>query len=123
MQTTQSIVENLLKSDGEREVVLISAKPSISRWKLRGKYRRLNKKLAKFAMNTQQVYFVDVWNPMLNGRKVKTDIFVEDGLHMNGKGYEIWYNALKEFVDWLLCDTIGIWKYDIVPLPIYKLTL
>ena len=50
-------------------------------------------------MNTKQVAFVDVWSPMLNGRKVKTDIFMEDGLHMNGKGYEIWYNALKEFVD------------------------
>ena len=99
LHTTQSIVENLLKSDGEREVVLISAKPSISRWKLRGKYRRLNRKLAKCAMNTQQVDFVDGWSPMLNGRKVKTDIFVEDGLHMNGRGYEIWYNALKEFVD------------------------
>jgi lysophospholipase L1-like esterase len=35
---------------------------------------------------------------MLNGRKLKKDIFIEDGLHMNPKGYDIWYTVMKEFV-------------------------
>jgi lysophospholipase L1-like esterase len=42
--------------------------------------------------------YADVWKPMLSRRKVKEDIFIEDGLHMNAKGYEIWYEALKPYV-------------------------
>jgi lysophospholipase L1-like esterase len=44
------------------------------------------------------VEYADVWDPMLDDRKVKQDIFIEDGLHMNDKGYDIWYNVLKPFV-------------------------
>jgi lysophospholipase L1-like esterase len=97
--TTEKIITKLQMDRPDREVVLISAKPSLSRWKLRGKYRRLNKKMAKLAAENTKVDFVDVWNPMLNKRKVRDDIFVEDGLHMNEKGYDIWYNTIKDFVD------------------------
>ncbi len=97
--TTEKIIQRLLMDNPNREVVLISAKPSLSRWKLRRRYKRLNKKMAKYATENTEIDFVDVWNPMLNKRKVKDDIFVEDGLHMNEKGYDIWYNAIKGFVD------------------------
>lgn len=99
LETTKQIIQRLKEDNPNRKVVLISAKPSLSRWKLRGKYKRLNRKIAKFADETSNVDFVDVWNPMLLGRKVRQDIFVEDGLHMNEKGYDIWYSTLKEFVD------------------------
>ena len=42
--------------------------------------------------------YADVWSPMLNGRKLKTDLFIEDGLHMNQKGYDLWYTAVKDLV-------------------------
>ena len=99
LDTTEEIIKKLKSDNPKREIVLISAKPSLSRWKLRGKYRRLNKKMKKFSEANSKVEFVDVWNPMLLGGKVREDIFVEDGLHMNAKGYEIWYQALKSFVN------------------------
>ena len=99
LETTNSIIEKMLMDDPNREIVLISAKPSLSRWRLRKKYKRLNKKLAKYANENAKVAFVDVWSPMLDKRKVKDDIFVEDGLHMNEKGYNIWYNTIKDFMD------------------------
>lgn len=97
--TTETIIEKLHQDNPEREIVLISAKPSLSRWKLRGKYKRLNKKMKEFALENSKVDFINVWNPMLNKRKVREDIFIEDGLHMNEKGYDIWYNTIKEYVD------------------------
>lgn len=98
LEDTAKIVEKLKEDREDRAIVLISAKPSLSRWKLKRKYKRLNKKLSNFAKERDGVEFVDVWNPMLDGRRVKSDIFVEDGLHMNEKGYEIWYTTLKEYV-------------------------
>lgn len=99
LKTAQNILGQLQAIKPTMEIVLISAKPSISRWKFRGKYRRLNRKLEKLAQTTEGVDFVDVWYPMLDKRKVKQDIFVEDGLHMNKKGYDIWYDVIKDYVE------------------------
>jgi lysophospholipase L1-like esterase len=98
LKTAQKILGQLQQKSPGMEIVLISAKPSISRWKFRGKYRRLNRKLEKLAQETEGIDFVDVWYPMLDKRKVKQDIFVEDGLHMNKKGYDIWYDVIKDYV-------------------------
>lgn len=99
LRTAEGILAQLQQKNQTMEIVLISAKPSISRWHYRGRYRRLNRKLSKLASETQRVNFVDVWYPMLDKRKVKQDIFVEDGLHMNKKGYDIWYETLKDYVE------------------------
>ena len=99
VERAESILNTLQQEKPNMEIVLISAKPSISRWKFRGKYRRLNRKLDKLASKTNGIDFVDVWYPMLDEKKVKQDIFIEDGLHMNKKGYDIWYEAIKDHID------------------------
>ena len=80
-------------------VVLLSTKPSIARWEFKEKYVLLNGLLKDIAEKHSHVVYVDVWNPMLkrNG-EVKTKLFIEDGLHMNKEGYEIWKNALIPFL-------------------------
>jgi len=99
IKKAEGIIRTLRQEKPNMEIVLISAKPSISRWKFRGKYRRLNRKLNKLAAENSGIDFVDVWHPMLDKKKVKQDIFIEDGLHMNKKGYDIWYNAIKDYID------------------------
>lgn len=99
LDTTAEIIRRIKFKNPATEVILIAAKPSISRWKIRGKYKRLNRKMERFTKNDSQLYYVDVWKPMLNKRKLKTDIFIEDGLHMNQKGYDIWYEAMKDLVN------------------------
>ncbi|AYN68706.1 G-D-S-L family lipolytic protein [Euzebyella marina] len=97
--TTRQIISLIRENDPSTEIVIISAKPSISRWKLRGKYKRLNRKFNRLARKDDLLNYVDVWSPMLNGRDLKRDIFIEDGLHMNSKGYDIWYDTMKELVE------------------------
>lgn len=97
--TIEEIIRRIKATDETTQVILISAKPSISRWKIRGKYKRLNRKMERFTQNDPKVFFVDVWKPMLNNHKLKTDIFIEDGLHMNQKGYDIWYETMKDLVN------------------------
>jgi len=99
LKKAEAILNTLQKRNPNMEIVLISAKPSISRWKYRGRYRRLNRKLDRLASKTEGIVFVDVWYPMLDNKKVKKDIFVEDGLHMNEKGYDIWYDVIKNYMD------------------------
>lgn len=99
MKRAEYILSVLQQRNPNMEIVLISAKPSIARWKYRGRYRRLNRKLDKLASENEKIDFVDVWYPMLDDRKVKQDIFIEDGLHMNDKGYDIWYDVIKDYID------------------------
>jgi lysophospholipase L1-like esterase len=78
-------------------VVLISPKPSIARWELRKDYELLNKKLKHLAKKTDKTEFADVWSAMLdeNGN-VFQDVFLNDNLHMNKKGYDIWGKVIGE---------------------------
>jgi len=98
-KTLEQIIDGIHRNDSTTRVVLIAAKPSIARWNLKGKYKRLNRKMGLLAENHPLVDYADVWHPMLDGSKVKQDIFIEDGLHMNAKGYQIWYDVLKPFVN------------------------
>ncbi len=98
LRTTSVIIQKIKDNNPETKIILISAKPSISRWKLRRRYKRLNRKYLRLTEKDPLLEFVDVWNPMLNGRKLKTDIFIKDGLHMNPKGYILWYEAMKDLV-------------------------
>lgn len=95
----QQIIRKIRTQNSAVKVVLIAAKPSIARWELKRDYKRLNRKFKKMSRKDADISYVDVWKPMLDRRKVKQDIFIEDGLHMNAKGYEIWYNAMKPFLD------------------------
>lgn len=81
------------------KVYFISAKPSIARWHLRDRYVQFNKELQTWANSRKNVYFIDIWNKMLNADgSLRKELFIEDGLHMNRKGYDIWRDSLRPYV-------------------------
>ena len=91
----------MIKTDlPQTKIVFIAPKPSIARWNLKKDYNKLNKKLAKLCKKQDNTEFADVWNIMLdeNG-EVYTDIFIEDGLHMNKKGYDLWAKVMLQFLN------------------------
>jgi lysophospholipase L1-like esterase len=94
-----TIVAKIRALNPTTEIVLIAAKPSIARWNLKRKYKQLNRRFKKMSASNPQLSYADVWQPMLTKRRVKQDIFIEDGLHMNAKGYELWYEVIKEHID------------------------
>ncbi len=81
------------------EIIFISAKPSVARWQLKEPYQVFNSQLKEWTSKQKRVKFADVWTPMLNDKgEVRTDLFVEDNLHMNQKGYEIWTTVLRKYL-------------------------
>ena len=98
IETTKDVLKRIQAKLPNADIVLISAKPSISRWRLKGKYKRLNKRFLKIALGNPKISYANVWDIMLNGRKVRTDIFIEDGLHMNKLGYDLWFEQIKPFL-------------------------
>ncbi|MAW50743.1 MAG: G-D-S-L family lipolytic protein [Flavobacteriaceae bacterium] len=90
------IIERIKDKNDKIKIILISAKPSISRWHLRDKYIQLNQKYRELANKSDFIEFADTWSAMVENGVLKKDIFIEDGLHLNEKGYEIWEKTLKK---------------------------
>ncbi len=86
----------------DTEVIVLNVKPSISRWHLKDAIIELNRKLSRYAASQKELTLIDVFNPMLDeeGSPI-ADLFLEDGLHMNEKGYQIWIEELRSQVEWL----------------------
>jgi len=77
-------------------VFFVSMKPSPVRWEIWDRVRRANELIRAFCERTDTVRFVDVASPMLrDDGSVRTDIFIEDNLHMNDAGYRIWTSIIK----------------------------
>jgi lysophospholipase L1-like esterase len=77
-------------------VVFVSLKPSPSRWHLKEKMIRANTLIKKYLRKQKATKFVDVFSKMLgdDGTPIK-EIFLEDNLHMNAKGYAIWQQLIE----------------------------
>jgi len=80
-------------------VVFVSIKPSPSRWNLKEKAIVANKLVQQFLKQQKNASYVDVWKPMLGkDGQPKKDIFIEDNLHMNAKGYAIWKKLIQPYL-------------------------
>jgi len=93
------LIEKIKTDLPETQIVLISPKPCIAREGLKKDYEKLNKKLLKISKK-ESIEYADVWNAMLdkNGNVFK-DIFLEDKLHMNKKGYDIWGETISKYLN------------------------
>jgi lysophospholipase L1-like esterase len=79
------------------KLVCISLKPSPARWKLADKFMQTNNLIKAEIAKDKRAIFVDVWAAMLgaNGEPLP-EIFQNDKLHLNEKGYEIWRKILEK---------------------------
>jgi lysophospholipase L1-like esterase len=77
-------------------IYVLSVKPSISRWSMWPAMKETNRLLKEECLKKELLTFVDVASPMLNdeGEPVR-ELFLEDNLHMNRKGYILWRDILR----------------------------
>ena len=99
IRDTKEIIQKIRQKDDQTNIVLIAAKPSLARWHLKRRYKKLNRKFKRLCKEDPLLAFANIWDDMLNGRKVRKDIFIEDGLHMNAKGYALWYEVIKNHIN------------------------
>jgi lysophospholipase L1-like esterase len=84
----------------QARIAFIGIKPSIQRWALIGKVREANALIRAFAEGDDRLAFVDVDGPMLGwDEKPRKDLFVDDGLHLSAKGYQLWNALVRPFLE------------------------
>jgi lysophospholipase L1-like esterase len=93
----KSIVAKIHAAQPGTRIYAVSVKPSVSRWAQWPQAVATNKLLEALCATNPLLTYIDVATPMLlPDGSVMTDIFVEDDLHLNPKGYEIWSAAIRE---------------------------
>jgi len=78
------------------KVTYISMKPSPSRQLLLSKMISGNEMIKKYLSSKKGTSYVDVYREMIDDEgKPRTDLFLDDNLHMNKTGYAIWQKSIE----------------------------
>lgn len=76
-------------------IVYVAIKPSPGRRKLMPKIRITNNLIGQYLSKDKNASFIDIYNDMLTPKgKPIGELFKDDSLHMNEKGYAIWQKAI-----------------------------
>ena len=95
----QEVLQRIRRVYPQVPIFFISLKPSISRLEFLDEMRKSNDLISLYLDTQPLTTFIDVFHPMLNEQgDPRPDIFVEDNLHLNAKGYEIWKRVLQPYV-------------------------
>ena len=83
----------------ETRVAFIAVKPSVARWSIADRVRETNGLISGYAESDPLVDYIDIFTPMLGPDGTpRPDLFVEDGLHLNARGYDVWESVVEPFV-------------------------
>lgn len=91
----QKIRTKIRRQYPEIPVTFISIKPSPARWHLKDSIVYTNKVAQQMTLTDVNFHYVDIYSAMLTDKGVPNPFyFVEDGLHLNLLGYELWAKIL-----------------------------
>ena len=95
----QKFVEIVHAKLPDTEIIYLPVKPSLARWPLWPRMQETNAIVKQFVDRRERITYIDTATPMLgaDGRP-RPEIFLEDGLHMNAEGYQIWSNLLRNML-------------------------
>lgn len=95
VQRVKTLVGMIRQKLGNVPVLFVSLKPSPSRSHLFPKMKEVNAQVKAFLKADKHGAFADVYSQMLDASGAPmADIFLQDKLHMNAKGYVIWQKVL-----------------------------
>lgn len=83
------------------QIVILSMKPTLIDVfigkNVRNNKRISNKELKEYCSENKQLHYLDVTNKMYNSKgKLRSDIFLPDGMHLNELGYTLWSKLVKD---------------------------
>ena len=97
LEDYQQFVEAVLEAQPSTRIVILSIKPSLSRWDVWPEMQASNAAIEAYAEGDARVDFVDIGTAMLGADGLPiAELFVADGLHMTPAGYDVWDEIVME---------------------------
>ncbi len=83
----------------ELRFYVIGAKPSVSRWDFAAKMQSANTMIEDYCHANVGFTYINVWPVLLNAEgRPRAELFIEDMLHLNQAGYDLWASAVVPIV-------------------------
>ncbi len=93
-------VEAVRIKDAELPIYYISISPTNARWKVWDEAHKANELIAEYTATQDNVTFIDTTEQLLGADgQPNNDLFVWDGLHLNGDGYAVWTSIIKPILE------------------------
>ncbi|WP_213949026.1 SGNH/GDSL hydrolase family protein [Luteibacter sp. dw_328] len=94
-----AFVGKVRETQPDLPVAFIAIKPSVARVALLPNILQADMLIRQWAMTQKNVAFLDVVPAMLDAKgQPMSDLFIDDGLHMNAKGYALWVAQVKPWL-------------------------
>ncbi|TWU51066.1 hypothetical protein Poly51_43600 [Rubripirellula tenax] len=94
------IVDVSRKHQSGSPVLIVEVTPTGKRFEHWSAIRRLNAQLREIALSTPMVYFVPTAASFLDpDGNPRSELFVDDRLHLNDQGYVIWAELIRDQLD------------------------
>jgi len=96
----QQLVTKIRTRLPQAEINYISIAPNPARWAQADKIRAANRLIEEYARRHSKITYIDVFSHMLGADgQPKPDIYVDDRLHMNEKGYALWKQLVGPYLN------------------------
>ena len=95
----QQLFHQIRKQLPEAAIAFVSIKPSPKRQHILQKQAKCNELIKDFLKNQTKTAYIDVFSAMIDEKgNPNADLFVDDRLHMNKKGYAIWVQVIEPYL-------------------------
>lgn len=99
LEDFQSFVRIVHAELPETPIAYIAVKPSVARWSIVDRIRETNDLIRRFTETDPRLEFIDIYTPMLRSDGTPDPaLFIEDGLHLNARGYDLWESIVEPVV-------------------------
>jgi lysophospholipase L1-like esterase len=99
LEITANLFDKIKSDFPKIRILIVSVKKSIARKELWRRIDELNSKMLEYANSKGYLSFVDINEIAFNEEgSAKTDIYIEDKLHFNEKGYELLTALIKPVI-------------------------
>ncbi len=96
----KEIIRKVRSFEPKKPIFIIQVTPTPSRWKVWGEAQKFNVLLKKMCEKGKNMYFIETTAPYLNAKgKPREELFIQDKLHQNQSGYDIWASLIKKRLD------------------------
>ncbi|HRE50576.1 MAG TPA: GDSL-type esterase/lipase family protein [Flavitalea sp.] len=99
LQRFTTLFQMIRKGLPDASIAYVSMKPSPSREKFLPVITEGNAKIRDFLATQPKTSYIDIYQAMLDAEgKMRPELFQDDMLHMNPKGYAIWKEVMQPYL-------------------------
>lgn len=95
----KALTRIIRREKSDLPILILSIKPSPSRYHLLNKIIDANHRIEKYCDHHKFMTYINVFDAMLGSdQKPRPELFLQDMLHMNRKGYDIWTKIIGQYL-------------------------